>query len=253
MADQLKAIPASVDPRSVFAPFCDLNGLNDPENRLLSQSTLQRIAFRPGHQIAEPHDGVVKPRFILSGWVALARLLDDGRRQLIDLQLPGDLTTFEWHRAAAAKGTYVCLTAVQCAEIGTLVEQILSRPSVFPTLMAALHTANDAMHTRLCDQVVRVGRLSSLERIADLAIELSLRHERFTGHRSNDFPMPLTQETLGDLLGMSTVHVNRTLQQLRRDGLLQGTPGLWQMSNRKELEALASGAHTKSIHFARQM
>jgi DNA-binding transcriptional regulator LsrR (DeoR family) len=57
--------------------------------------------------------------------------------------------------------------------------------------------------------------------------------------------MPLTQDLLGDVLGMSTVHVNRTLQQLRRDGLLKTSSGRWQICNMDEIQAVASGARPR--------
>ena len=52
--------------------------------------------------------------------------------------------------------------------------------------------------------------------------------------------MPLTQEVLGDVLGLSTVHINRTLQQLRREGLRKTANGRWQIPNIEALRAVAA-------------
>jgi CRP-like cAMP-binding protein len=68
--------------------------------------------------------------------------------------------------------------------------------------------------------IVRLGRLSAYERIADWLLEMYERLGSAGLTRGNSFEMPLTQETLADALGLTTVHVNRTLQSLRLNGVL---------------------------------
>lgn len=89
------------------------------------------------------------------------------------------------------------------------------------TLRPALQSQADIDERRMLDHIVRLGRLTALERLAHLLLDL---HGRLAviGHVKDDrFPLPMTQEALGDVAGLSVVHVNRTLQELRRQDLVQ--------------------------------
>jgi CRP-like cAMP-binding protein len=70
------------------------------------------------------------------------------------------------------------------------------------------------------DHIVRLGRLTAYERVAHLVLDIRDRLALVGLAAPDSFPPPLTQETLADVLGLSSVHVNRMLQQLRRDGLV---------------------------------
>ena len=69
-------------------------------------------------------------------------------------------------------------------------------------------------------QVIDIGRRSALERVAHFMLELHERLQIIGMAEGGSFPMPLTQELIGDALGLSVPHVNRTLRQLRADDLL---------------------------------
>ncbi len=77
----------------------------------------------------------------------------------------------------------------------------------------------------LLDHIVRLGRQTAYERMAHLLLELRWRLAEVGLGDERKFPLPLTQEVLADALGLSIVHVNRTLQQLRREGLLEMRAG----------------------------
>jgi CRP-like cAMP-binding protein len=73
--------------------------------------------------------------------------------------------------------------------------------------------------------VVNVGRRDSRARLAHLLCELALRLDWNGADKGGGFDFPLTQEQLADATGLTAVHTNRTLQSLRRDGLIQLTGG----------------------------
>ena len=94
--------------------------------------------------------------------------------------------------------------------------------------------------TRLFDHIVRLGRQSAFERVTHLLLEL---HERLAVVGlafENRFPLPLTQEVLADALGLSIVHVNRTLQQLRRGGLIDTRAGWVTLRDHEQMASLAN-------------
>jgi CRP-like cAMP-binding protein len=74
---------------------------------------------------------------------------------------------------------------------------------------------------RLLDSLVRLGRQTAYERVAHLLLELHRRLSVVGLAYDQRFSMPLTQEVLSDALGLSVVHVNRILQQLRREHLIE--------------------------------
>jgi CRP-like cAMP-binding protein len=89
--------------------------------------------------------------------------------------------------------------------------------------MVAAEILEDAL---LLDHAVRLGRLTAFERVAHFLLELQQRLEIAGLGDRQRFPLPLTQEILADALGLSIVHVNRTLQQLRRTGLIELRSGV---------------------------
>ena len=92
----------------------------------------------------------------------------------------------------------------------------------FAEALAATARAEEA---GLCDQVVRLGRQTAYERLVHLILELYERLQKVGLVDGDSFSIPLTQELLADALGLSVVHINRTLQQVRRDKLLEMQSG----------------------------
>jgi CRP-like cAMP-binding protein len=220
-------------------------GLTHHETELLDISYSRILTADPGHEFAALGTVLNRPKLVVSGWVGMSRLLDDGRRQLVDLQIAGELTALGVRPDSRAQVTYACLTQVRYVEFAHILEKVAAQPELYPDLTKKIRAAEEGQFIRLIDQTVRVGRLLAHERMAHLALDLYRRHDRAGFCMAQSFPMPLTQEVIGDVLGMSTVHVNRTLQQLRRDGLLKTAGGRWQIINMEEMQALASGTRQR--------
>ena len=155
------------------------------------------------------------PLILLSGWAASVRLLADGRRQIMGFVLPGEILSGCGRARPRALATVIALTDVGIAA--------LPRPDTLPAgspLADAYATGRALNDLFLLNQIARLGRLDAYERLVDLLLEL---HDRFAlaGMAiGGSFPLPLTQETLADALGLTSVHVNRMIQLMRKDGLL---------------------------------
>ena len=115
----------------------------------------------------------------------------------------------------------MALTDVETADAATLLAAVRSRPDDHPGLVEAIELAAVEEKARLMEQVVRLGRLPALESMASLLLELHDRLDLVGLARDGRFAMPLTQETLADATGLSLVHFNRTLQQLRRERMIE--------------------------------
>jgi len=155
-----------------------------------------------------------RPRFLLDGWACRQLILPDGRRQIFSFLVPGDILAPDYE--GLLLGNIVALTPVSTGDFpqgegtGTLYTESA-------LLSEALCSSKLERERLLSQQVFRLGGMNGRERTAHLLLEF---HERLSASglcSGLRMPFPLTQETLGDALGMSTVHVNRTLRQLKHE------------------------------------
>lgn len=161
-------------------------------------------------------------RLVASGWAGVSRVLADGRRQILRVALPGDFVS----HPPLIDTKVVALTAVRSFDAKPLLNDLERDPASAPGMREALQRAQVDLQRDLLNQVVRLGSLTAYERTANLLAELLRRHQRAGLGDSRRMPWPITQEILSDILGLSIVHVNRVLQQLRRDKLIELCAGV---------------------------
>jgi CRP-like cAMP-binding protein len=196
--------------------------LSSQEVELVRTGVSDVRSHRSGSQIARSFDEVeLSARIVLSGWVAWTAQLMDGRRQIICLALPGDL--LEPPPAGQLALIPAVLEPARTADASALLKII--EEDAGAGLAKAWRLAERAAHARQVLQMLRLGRLSAYERVASFLVELHERQRRAGLADEAGMPLPLTQEVLADALGLSVVHVNRTLQQLRREELIVSHSG----------------------------
>lgn len=179
------------------------------------------------------------PRLLVSGWACRHRLLGDGRRQIINFILPGDAIGNLEEPSLPSDSSSTALTNASSVDATALTTAAASGQSVHRGLTRAIRLL--ALHEAalMSDHIVRLGRQTAYERMVHLMLEFHHRLQ-IAGLATNDsFPMPLTQEVMADSLGLSVVHVNRTLQQVRRDGLLEIRSGQVKLLDLKLMQAVA--------------
>jgi CRP-like cAMP-binding protein len=161
---------------------------------------------------------------ILEGWACRYRLLENGKRQVVTLLLPGDLcepfgVLPNFLDRSLAAITAVRYASAQIATIRTLAkENIRIETALWWDLMMATEIERE--------HLVSLGRRSASERMGHLFCELHFRLAMVGLADSTGFELPVSQADLGDLLGLSAVHVNRSLQELRRSQLIS-LSGRW--------------------------
>jgi len=174
---------------------------------------------------------------VVSGWASRQRVLPDGRRQIFSFILPGEPIGLGRRPSAPALGSIVALTALETVDAEPLLEAAVSgrAPGLAQFIVRAQHT-DDAL---LLDHLVRLGRQTAYERVAHFLLELQHRLQLSGLGDSQRFPLPLTQEIMADVLGLSIVHVNRTLQQLRREKLIELRSGVAILLRRELLVSIS--------------
>ena len=163
-----------------------------------------------------------KPRavnVVLEGWACRYKQLPDGRRQVVSFFLPGDLCDANIFILKEMDHSIGAITAVRYAEI---------LPADFEDLMAQSPRVTQALwwHELVTAAVQRewttnVGQRTAFERIAHLFCELFLKLQQVGRTNGTSCDFPLTQIDIADATGLTSVHVNRTLQELRREGLIE--------------------------------
>jgi CRP-like cAMP-binding protein len=161
--------------------------------------------------------------FLLRGFAYRQKLLSDGGRQIIAFVLPGEFADLQANVLGTADHSVQCLNRSEAAIIPrhALLELSERRPAV--RLAMWVETLIDASVVR--EWVVNVGRRDSRARIAHLLCEIAVRLHGPAAANGETFDFPVTQEQLADATGLTPVHTNRTLQALRREGLVQLTSG----------------------------
>lgn len=182
---------------------------------------LRRAIEKPEHYAARASisSQALTPqlKWIVSGWACEVRVLSDSRRQIFSFLLPGDVIL-----SRPARQQHICaqvaITKLDCADVAEALENLAEheRPAIWNAMAAAQGINQD----RKYDHMVRLGQYSAPRRVADLLLELHDRLAAIGLVASERFRLPLTQEHLADALGLSIVHVNRTLRELRAQRLL---------------------------------
>lgn len=194
-------------------------GLSEEEQALMRLLGLYRETI-PNGAVFDPEGREARPRLILQGWACRQRILSDGQRQIFGFLLPGDGVGLGGEPRALDGATVAALTRVEYADASMLREILALHDARHDRLRRGLARARLYEDACLLDHVVRLGRQSAAARLGHLFLELRDRLHRAGLGYGDRLHLPLTQEILADALGLSLVHVGRTIGQLRRDGLI---------------------------------
>lgn len=162
---------------------------------------------------------------LASGWACSYKLLPGGTRQIVDFQIPGDFLGLRSVLFRTADHNVEPITPVQASEVRH--QDLLAAFSETPRLATAVLWAASRDEAMVVEHLVDLGRRSATERMAHFLLELGARL-RLVGMANRDgFACPLSQYLLADAMGLSAVHVNRVLRELREEGLLTFQKGIF--------------------------
>ncbi len=216
-----------------------LQGL-DPEHQIEPERVAQlrtlprKLERHPAGARVSSGGPMRRLKWIVTGWAGEAHVLPDTRRQICSLLLPGDVFAAPPTGYGQPRGV-VALTRLDCLDL----------PSLFGA-MGEAHEIHEVLERRLKDQrerrydhLLRLGQLSAPQRLAHLLLELHERLHAAGLAGESSFRLPLTREHLADALGLSVVHLDRSLRMLRVRRLLDIRFGGVTLLDRRELLVLA--------------
>lgn len=209
----------SIDPLSrKLASFVDLTSSDHAALEDLAAAGRRFPAQTPIlHQSDVPDSAIL----VLEGFACRYKFLPNGRRQITAYLLPGDLFDLDLEfrlpvDCALATLTVCRLTTIPRADYEDLIRRR-------PRIARALRMAKLTEMATLREWVTNLGSRSGPERLAHFLCEMLMRLQKAGLASENQYSFPITQADLADTLGMSCVHINRVMQKLRRDGLIELT------------------------------
>jgi len=196
------------------------HALADEELRLVERFKVGDRSCPANTDIYDQGEALNELYTVLEGWVFLYKLLEDGRRQITMIALPGDFIGYSASLFGPMDHSARSLTPVKLCVFPRA--NFLDFVSAHPELSLRL-TWMIAHYGELGrDRLTSVGRQSALERVAHFLLELFYRVRlRDLEPRGSSIAMPLNQEHIADALGLTPVHVNRMLRGLRERGLVR--------------------------------
>lgn len=211
--------------------------LNEAEREALCSLTTDLRKCEPQEDLmlqGQRPEGIV---LVLSGFAIRYKLLPDGRRQIVGFCLPGDLCDIRVglvrqmdHNIAALSPMLAGI--LPAADVHALME-------AHPRLARALWWASFVEESIAREWIINVGYRSAFERLAHLFCELYWRLEAVGLGRDQACELPIRQSEIADTLALSAVHVNRTLMELRRSGMVSLTNRRLLIHDMARLKAVA--------------
>jgi CRP-like cAMP-binding protein len=224
--------------------------LSDAERALLtSVFDPQPVTARAKRDLVREGDRPTRSTLLLQGFAIRYRVLDNGRRQITALHVPGDfidLQSFPLRLMDHAVGALTDCVTVTAPHAALL--KIVERSPRLTLILWTLTILDSAVHR---EWIVAMGAMMAIEHAAHLICEVYLRLKivGLAGH--NRFPFPVTQAELADTLGISAVHVNRVLQELRKAELIQFENGVVEILDWAAL-ARTGQFDDKHLHLGRE-
>ena len=166
-----------------------------------------------------PRDDTRGGRLVLmEGFACHCRIVASDRRQIIAYLVPGDSYDLDAALQDRLDHVVMALTPVRIVRLARTA--VADATENHPVIAEGLRVAGQVEEATVREWLVNIGGRPALERIAHLFCELELRLRAVGLAEADRFDMPITQCDLADTVGLSSVHVNRTLQELRRQGLI---------------------------------
>jgi CRP/FNR family transcriptional regulator len=202
--------------------------------RVVPQARVQEISrVRSGVRLVRAGEAIHDSMFTLyAGWAFSWTATPDGRRQVLDFHLPGDLVerTQDTAEVEALTDASFCILSRD-----RLCDFMGREPALAMSYVDGLTRDRARMRERLTS----LGRRDAAGRVAHLLLELHGRLQRRGGADARGAPLPLKQAHLADALGLSVEHANRALAALRKDGIATLNKGRLEILDREALEDLA--------------
>jgi len=212
-------MPASLSPIEQFAERLHrLSPLSGDDRDALGRLRGDIIQTRANTDLLPRSDGAEACHLVVEGLVGRFTQFRDGSRLIVAIHVPGDMA--DLHAVATPR----LAPPLQALTTATLIRfplrELQAAASSRPTLAQACWAYSAVDTAVIAAWAASLGRRSALQRMAHLLCEVGVRMEQAGRGGRHEFMLELTQAQLGEILGLTPVHVNRTLKALKAQGLV---------------------------------
>ncbi len=204
---------------TIIASLARRGTLDQDDHAAIRRLTLTQRQIEPSTYLVREGEKPTRCAFVLSGFTYRQKLTSNGARQIVSLQIPGEFIDLQNLWLDESDHNVQALTRAQIADvdIAALRTTVTERPAIAAAMW--LESLIDASIFR--EWIVNIGRRDAHTRVGHLLCEFSLRLEAAGVATTRAYNLPMTQEQLGDTVGLTPVHVNRVLKALAQRGLIE--------------------------------
>jgi CRP-like cAMP-binding protein len=210
--------------------------LSPKDTAILVRFEKHKLRFGAGYEMGN-HGDTNKAYILTAGWVISYKMMRDGSRQIIDIQVPGDFLGLRSVLLRTSEYHFTPIVEIQAIEL--LKSDLISIFEKAPRLGTAILWAMSRDESMVVEHLVGLGRRKGEARIAHFLLEIGAKLLLVGMGDLSGYKCPLTQYHIADALEMSPVHVNRVLTKLRNSGLVTFRNGRVKFDNFNELVKMA--------------
>jgi CRP-like cAMP-binding protein len=217
----------------LFNKLSSLTTLTDSDRALLLALRGTVIALKAGEDVGVQGDRPQDATLVLKGVLGRYKLLSNGRRQFLSFDIPGDMPDLQSLYLETLDSSLGALTDSEVMLIPLQeIHSILGQSSELNRVFARVMLVEAAIFR---EWMVNLGRRTAFERIGHLLCEMMTRMRAVGLTNGDSCELHITQSQIADALGLSLVHINRTLRELREAGLIGWSRGILTVLNWHEL------------------
>lgn len=211
--------------------------ISPEEERAIRDSVAETRRLAADEIVVRAGEELNSSLILIDGWMARSKDLESGERQVTELHIAGDFADLHGFTLKRLDHDIMTLTACTVAVVPhDRLREITTRYAHLCRVYWFLTNVDGAIHR---EWALSLGQRSAISRMAHLFCELYARLELIGRTHGNSYELPLTQRELSECLGLTVVHANRTLQELRRRGIVELENRRLTIVNRSALERVA--------------
>jgi CRP/FNR family transcriptional regulator len=210
--------------------------LTDAEKRALERLEENPRKVRRGAVIQRANDPVTELFVLRQGRVMSYVIMPDGSRQILRVYFSGDFIGSASTVYSKAPESLVALTDATLCPFDKHALRILI--DEHPRVAALMFIISQTERVALTDRLASMGRTSAKSRVAAFLLDIVHRLRLMDSEITDRFDLRLTQEEIGDAVGLTSVHVNRMIRQMEAEGLISRTNGSIILLDERKLEEI---------------
>nr|WP_275445823.1 MULTISPECIES: Crp/Fnr family transcriptional regulator [unclassified Halomonas] len=192
--------------------------MSDRDKHLLKKLEVNPVSVNAGTTLWETGDPAGRFGVLSQGWAFSCRYMEDGTRQILDIHIPGDVIGLGEYAFHHRLNTVVTLTKSEiCYFPHKHLQEVFDESSTLTSLFFTIAGHHQAL---LTERLINMARRNAQQKLAHFLYETLQRMQRIGACNANRIELPLSQQLIADLLGISTVHISRTFAVFREQGLV---------------------------------